>query len=888
MTNKDLSKFTIKEQRGQVSIFLAICMVLIFTLIAFVVNVGLFVKAKINLQNAVDAAAWSGAAVQARRLTNISHLNWEMRNTFKEWMFKYYVLGQNANKKTHNTASSKMDFRLKPFDPAATQADLFNLPSVCVHFGSSHNICNVYSVPGLPRFEVAGLPNVAEQFEAAIDTLVEQKAKNCIMRSIYNFMAASSYAYSTGENVNGNDVPVVAGYRVGSWIQAIELALRMRNLEYIVNQPPREDVCTTGCTNPITSLNNDNQALVERTSKAFFAAYKNLGGGKFKEQSSITGTFRLTELSPVGSNVKDASLSNLFIPASQAMARRKTYLNLIPMIFNYVTFFTTFSPSGNQSITDYGIDDMGAGTTAEGACTASKTAFPVPGYVMGFYKDPKIMTYYAVKGTANYIGLLNPFASGSNGIEMSAYAAAKPFGGRIGPRLVDPKGGNTRDSQANTPRNGPDNSQRTRDFILGFEPTAGFNDGFPIPPETGNDFYVSGTSNDENIGGLPENDGADVRFGIPNLIYQLPSSGTKLTGGDGTFIRKLKQYPSGTSPAQEGVGLFDGEQFRAFRNSLEGVGAYNGGVSFTDQTVIEAAIRNARKPTDYDAANYLIPTLRGHTKDEELESMPTLNYIGDANNQQVAYFAPLYGAGYLYNSRSSVETVVKDYLSSAVKPVEKYLDSLKDYSAAMIALNPTKYEIAAKGIYDPSEVLDSTVTEIVSNPLDCRTASMASKFNFLFRSQVGAATPNTCGMLPLAERLTQYIVGVGESGANRANFYTSTYVPNPDLDNLQVSTAYSPGLLQGATITGDMDSPFQNIQAAVQNISHKRNHYSTKLIPLRNVIQGIGADELQEKLMSEFEDSPDRMVNFIQTTELSEFLNPTNAIPGITDQGLEY
>ena len=83
-----------RNEKGQVSIFLGICMTVILTMLAFIVNIGLFVKAKINLQNAVDAAAWSGAAVQARQLSNIGYMNWELRNTLKEWMFKYYVLGQ--------------------------------------------------------------------------------------------------------------------------------------------------------------------------------------------------------------------------------------------------------------------------------------------------------------------------------------------------------------------------------------------------------------------------------------------------------------------------------------------------------------------------------------------------------------------------------------------------------------------------------------------------------------------------------------------------------------------------------------------------------------------------------------------------------------------------
>ena len=134
----------IKSNRGQLSIFMGVCLILIMGMLAFIINVGLFVKAKINLQNAVDAAAFSGAAVQSRQLTNMSYLNWEMRNTYKEWMFKYYILGQLslASKDfQHNDPCSKPDsvnFYLAspPKSVTGTSShagfDQFNLPSICI------------------------------------------------------------------------------------------------------------------------------------------------------------------------------------------------------------------------------------------------------------------------------------------------------------------------------------------------------------------------------------------------------------------------------------------------------------------------------------------------------------------------------------------------------------------------------------------------------------------------------------------------------------------------------------------------------------------------------------------------------------------------------------
>ena len=103
-------KKLVRNQNGQLTVFLAIGLTIFLTMTAFIINVGLFVKAKINLQNATDAAAWSGASVQARQLSQIGYLNFEIRNVYKEWLFKYYVLGNLGHSQRMNDA----DFRLKP------------------------------------------------------------------------------------------------------------------------------------------------------------------------------------------------------------------------------------------------------------------------------------------------------------------------------------------------------------------------------------------------------------------------------------------------------------------------------------------------------------------------------------------------------------------------------------------------------------------------------------------------------------------------------------------------------------------------------------------------------------------------------------------------------
>ena len=82
--------------RGQISVMVGVMITTFILFFAFVINTGMLVNAKINLQNAADLAAYAGASVQARQLTQISYLNYEMRRQWKKFLFRIYVLGNMA------------------------------------------------------------------------------------------------------------------------------------------------------------------------------------------------------------------------------------------------------------------------------------------------------------------------------------------------------------------------------------------------------------------------------------------------------------------------------------------------------------------------------------------------------------------------------------------------------------------------------------------------------------------------------------------------------------------------------------------------------------------------------------------------------------------------
>ena len=65
------------------ALFVALVFQVLFVLFSMVVNVGLLVHHKINLQNSVDLAAYYGAQKQAEMLNALAHINYQIRQSWK-------------------------------------------------------------------------------------------------------------------------------------------------------------------------------------------------------------------------------------------------------------------------------------------------------------------------------------------------------------------------------------------------------------------------------------------------------------------------------------------------------------------------------------------------------------------------------------------------------------------------------------------------------------------------------------------------------------------------------------------------------------------------------------------------------------------------------------
>lgn len=112
------------NSKGQMAIFVALIFQVLFVFFAMMINIALVVHDKINLQNAVDLAAYYYAQKQAEILNAMAHQNYQVRQAFKLLTWRYRVLA-SMGVEGHPTNPGVPQLEV-PFDQA--------LPYVCVIF----------------------------------------------------------------------------------------------------------------------------------------------------------------------------------------------------------------------------------------------------------------------------------------------------------------------------------------------------------------------------------------------------------------------------------------------------------------------------------------------------------------------------------------------------------------------------------------------------------------------------------------------------------------------------------------------------------------------------------------------------------------------------------
>lgn len=88
-----MQKNLLRSEKGQVAFFVILIFQVLFVFFAMVVNVGLLVHHKINLQNSVDLAAYYGGTKLAEMMNVIAHVNYQIRQAYKLLNFRVNHIG---------------------------------------------------------------------------------------------------------------------------------------------------------------------------------------------------------------------------------------------------------------------------------------------------------------------------------------------------------------------------------------------------------------------------------------------------------------------------------------------------------------------------------------------------------------------------------------------------------------------------------------------------------------------------------------------------------------------------------------------------------------------------------------------------------------------------
>lgn len=436
-----------KKQRGQASIFMALFITTMILLFAFTTNIGMLVHAKINLQNAADAAAYAGAAVQARQLTSVSYLSWEMRRALKEFLFFYTIRSQYAAMPCFPASASgqpnnagcpptnpNLRYNFAFYDPRESKNEVGGpyLPSVCIIFDKNNNYCQKDHVPGIPEFQGGGSWGVADPIVNAVQNatnqIIAKKTEDCLGRTEINQQFLIAWLFNLGPDPipikinqdSADPFPITGGLeRIGVLPRMAILRARVDNLEESLNMNLRNESVGTSTITESTMgqlrtmiTKNKDLNYFERPIQAFLSAKNNLPS--VDKDNGVFSDVELSELIP-----------------HQSSAEQSPDLKNPPILARFVDI------SAPATFADSRFIELPGGL--RGNCKQEREYRVINKFPFGITKDPAVLTYYAVRLQAKARLLFSPFGSDGR-VTISAYSAAKPFGSRIGKDLsVNPE-----------------------------------------------------------------------------------------------------------------------------------------------------------------------------------------------------------------------------------------------------------------------------------------------------------------------------------------------------------------------------------------------------------------------------------------------------------------
>ncbi|WP_295901423.1 Tad domain-containing protein [uncultured Bdellovibrio sp.] len=413
MLNKR-STFTqnLNNRKGQVALFIALIFQILFLFFAMVINVGLLVHHKINLQNSVDLAAYYGAMKQAEGMNVVAHTNYQIRQSWKLLTWRYRMLGSAGDFEEH--PFDKVTRGLKGSDEDGinmSAEDFYNAPAFCITYipfkpmPPEENTCkSLKNLSGIKIFTpppvFIDLPNVSRSVRTLSEQMRSKAFERCRDFGSFNYKILGSF---------------VVGYN-------IDQASRMEFINYLARamspddpkadfydidgQSVREGIKKT-LFNNLTSANLDSMKKNET-----FEVYNSLGNPNCNKSGVQSGA-PPKWLVPIKIAPGFVYVDTVCEGASNTIRPKKMMLQKDNKPTHYKN--TIFASE---------IDEI-----AEFIRVAAPPLESPYNFSVGVEKNPYCMAYVGVSATTQPNIPFSPFGA----VTLKARAFYKPFGGRIGP-----------------------------------------------------------------------------------------------------------------------------------------------------------------------------------------------------------------------------------------------------------------------------------------------------------------------------------------------------------------------------------------------------------------------------------------------------------------------
>lgn len=397
----------ISNRRGQMALFIALLFQILFVFFAMIVNVGLLVHDKINLQNSVDMGAIYAAQKQAEVLSMIAHTNYQMRQSWKLLAWRMHVLG-DMGRQTHPLTSNKQ-FGPEPDAPDTASAK----PIICLaheswketvvgNGGQPENICkkgSLLRIPKIPQTKIIapflGFPTAVQGFSEKMREVFKQRCKDA---GPLNWLFAGHIYYH---------FKLEQSYRRQLVVDLIENMLNKGGMNFrdMNGESIREGVIRT-ITKNMTRSNRENFDP-DRDVEIF---------------NSLEGKAANEIFPPIPVKV--------LVPYMDFTGADAASCNAQLRFFNAIPNPNAPNPNGLNHLPVNFSDDLDPQKVLQSAASDPFTVNDKDHPVVGVEKNPWLLAYVGVKVK---VRARQPFAPLGRPVEVVAKAFAQPFGGRIGP-----------------------------------------------------------------------------------------------------------------------------------------------------------------------------------------------------------------------------------------------------------------------------------------------------------------------------------------------------------------------------------------------------------------------------------------------------------------------